>query len=124
MTYCSLTHILLSCTWCAAFLSAAIATTAVWSPAVTGNVYVIGTDPVLHSKPQVTNAAIKFVVDQTGYTRPVTGLYVCLSCYYDSTSINSPAVVAVLSGFGTFQSANPGSCVNDAHKGGWDVIIA
>lgn len=98
-------------------LGAAIATTAIWSPAVTGNIFIIGTDPVNHAKPAVTDAAIKYVIDQAGYPRHVTGLYLCLSRYYDSEPITSTSTIPVLSGFGTFRAVSPGGCIDGAHKG-------
>ena len=80
---------------------------AVWSPAVNGNVIIIGTDPVFHAingnnaagaATLITNG-VKFAADQAGST----GLYVSLSCYYYSAGLaTSVPVLDQLSPFGTF----------------------
>jgi cysteine-rich repeat protein len=88
-------------------LAAAVANTAVWGPAVTGNMIVIGTDEVLHGKTPVTYNGIKFAASGAG-----TGAFVSLSCYYWFAGL-SP--VPVLSYFGSFVAQSAGSCFNNAH---------
>jgi cysteine-rich repeat protein len=94
--------------------SAAIANTAVWGPAVTGNVILVGTDPVFHyrfTRPdiaQVTYNAIQFAAAKPGFT----GAYISLSCYYHGTAPLTP--VPLLSPFGSFTVRGVG-CYNDAH---------
>jgi len=101
-------------------VSAALANTSVWGPAVTGNLIVIGTDPVFHfegTRPdiaQVTYNAIKFAASSAPGT---TGAYIGLSCYYNSLGANTP--VPLLAPFGTFTvrgqpTFNP-SCFNSSH---------
>lgn len=87
-------------------------TKAVWSPAVTGNVVLIGTDPTLHSGGQpgavtLIQKAVKFAASGTG-----TGLYFCLSCYYNDVDT---ADVAALTPFGTFTVRGKLGCYNNAH---------
>ncbi len=69
--------------------AAAESTVGVWGPAVTGNVLIAGTDPVLHASQggdAVTRRAVDFVVDQAGKT----GAYIALSCYYGSAPAKTP----------------------------------
>lgn len=80
----------------------------VWSPAVTGNVIIDGTDPVLHGKTFLSNGAVAFAAAEAG-----TGLYTSLSCYYHGVAPNTP--VPVLSGLGDFKVRGVG-CYNDVHK--------
>ena len=71
----------------------AAANAAVWAPAVTGNVIVIGTDEELHpAGATLRNAAAAFSVANTGQT----GAYISLSCYYNNAPANVP--VPMLSG--------------------------
>ena len=73
-----------------------------WSPAITGNVTLQGTDPGFHASAagaggaagarKLVNRSLAFVTADPGHT----GLYVSLSCYYVAAS--SPAPVAVLDG--------------------------
>lgn len=94
--------------------AAAIANTGVWGPAVTGNVVVIGTDPVFHwnfTRPdiaQVTFNAIKFATAKPG----LTGAYISLSCYFEGAGPATP--VSLLSPFGSFTVHEVG-CFNNAH---------
>ena len=93
------------------YLGAPAANTATWSPAVTGNIVIIGTDPVFHSfqgGEALTRRGVDFTVDNPGET----GLYITLSCYYHDTAPNTP--VPALNGFGTFTVKGVG-CFNDAH---------
>ena len=89
-------------------LATADATKLVWSRAVTGSVYIQGTDPVWHGftdDEPVTDAqtlianGINFVA-----AGPGTGLYVSLSCYYGESSPDTP--VDFLSGIGAFKVAD------------------
>ncbi|KAJ9165165.1 hypothetical protein NKR19_g676 [Coniochaeta hoffmannii] len=88
-------------------------TKAVWSPAVTGNVILIGTDPTYHSASRagaidLIDNSIRFAAsDPKG-----TGLYFSLSCYYDSGDITT---IESLSEFGTFYVRGKLACYNDAH---------
>lgn len=90
-------------------IAAAEANVAVWSPAITGNVIINGTDPVFHSKTLVTNNSIDFAADEVGKT----GLYASLSCYYFTAASGTP--VPVLSGLGTFTVVGQGGCPADSH---------
>jgi hypothetical protein len=95
----------------AGHLAAAESNVAVWSSVVDGNVVVNGTDPVFHSfqgGETLTQKSVAFAVDEAGKT----GLYVSLSCEYDSAGPLTP--VDVLSGLGTF-TVQTASCYNDAH---------
>ena len=92
-------------------VDAAVANRAVWSPIVDGNVVIIGTDPIFHEGAgggTLTDSGIAFAVDAAGKT----GLYVTLSCYYDSASPATP--VELLDGIGTFTVASA-ECFNDSH---------
>lgn len=87
-------------------------TKAQWSPAVAGNIILIGTDPTYHSSTQpgaltLIDDSVKFVASGNG-----TGLYFSLSCYYDS---ETESTVDSLSEFGTFNVRGRLSCYNDAH---------
>jgi hypothetical protein len=93
--------------------AAALANTATWGAAVTGNVIVNGTDPVFHDGQGgdgVTRRSIDFAVANASGT----GAYVSLSCYYESSSADTPA--ALLDGLrpGGF-AVSSASCYNDAH---------
>jgi PKD repeat protein len=82
-------------------LAAAEANKATWSAAVTGPMYVQGSDPRYHTfhKPeslQMIRSGINFVVSGSG-----TGLYASLSCYYYDATPNTP--VNFLSEIGDFQ---------------------
>lgn len=85
---------------------------AVWSPAVTGNMIVIGTDPAFHkSIPGATTLmqqSLKFVTDVKGKT----GFYFSLSCYYWDTP---ETTIHCLDHFGDFRVHSNISCNNRAH---------
>lgn len=88
------------------------ATKATWSPAVLGNMILIGTDPGFHSSSRdgaitLIDDAIQFAASGNG-----TGLYFALSCYYDSVD---SATVDSLSYFGTINVRGQLACYNDAH---------
>jgi len=95
-------------------LSAAEANVSTWTPAVTGNVIIIGGDPGYHSAfgPQapakeLTKKGIAFAADD----HDKTGAYITLSCYYDGTASGTP--VPVLDGFGTFTVTGVPGCFDD-----------
>jgi hypothetical protein len=81
-------------------LSAAVANRTTWSPAVTGNVVVLGSDPIYHQGVGNTVKLIRNAINFAGKGAS-TGLYVSLSCYYESAPPNTP--VEILSEFGTFE---------------------
>jgi hypothetical protein len=93
-------------------LAAAEANRVVWGPVVTGNVIVVGTDPVFHQSipgaVTLTNQAINFAADA-----PTTGAYISLSCYYFSAPSGTP--VPVLDQFGSFTVIGQGGCPADSH---------
>jgi cysteine-rich repeat protein len=96
--------------------AAAEANRTVWSPAITGNVVVIGTDPTYHSTfgaggaqggDQVAESGISFAASDDQ-----TGAYITLSCYYDGAPPLTP--VPLLDQFGDFR-VQSAACWNDAH---------
>lgn len=109
------------------YLDAALANRAVWSAAITGNIVVIGTDPMFHSSfhvglstwgDVVTKSGIAFAGAEDGKT----GLYATLSCYYHETPPGTS--VSVLDQFGSFTVTGSDqlgplgvihNCYNDAH---------
>src|SRR6266850_1963345 len=80
--------------------SVTVADPVTWSAAVTGNMVVIGTDPITHQLQgqanQLTTNAINFAASGAA-----TGLYMSLSCYYFEAPADTP--VSVLSEFGDFR---------------------
>ena len=89
-------------------LAAAEANNAVWSAAITGPIYLQGTDPVYHGNSaaqQLIISGINFAASGSG-----TGLYVSLSCYYYAASPDTP--VPLLSALGNFQVVGQGNCPN------------
>ncbi|MDA1061719.1 MAG: hypothetical protein O2895_02235 [Chloroflexi bacterium] len=90
---------------------AAIDTVDVWSPAIDGNVVIVGTDPSTHlgsGGDAVNEKTIAFAVDQAG----TTGALISLGCYYHATAENTP--VPLLDGFGSFTLRGVG-CFNESH---------
>jgi hypothetical protein len=89
-------------------LSTAVSNKSVWSSAISGPVYVQGTDPVFHRSligaQHMITSGINFVANGTG-----TGLYVSLSCYYDNGSASTP--VDLLTALGDFR-VSEGQCAN------------
>lgn len=94
-------------------------TRAVWGPAVTGNVIVVGSDPTFHSSfgfagppgpdgDQVAESGIAFAAAEAGET----GAYITTSCVYHDASPGTP--VPLLDQFGSFTATGVG-CYNDAH---------
>jgi len=90
---------------------------AVWSPAITGNIILIGTDPSFHfsqgkAKTLIDNS-IKFAAAGTTPSgEHQTGLYFALSCYYESDATSK---VEALSLFGDFTVRGQLSCYNKVH---------
>jgi hypothetical protein len=79
-----------TCSTTLSSVAAAQANTAVWGPAVTGNVIIIGSDPVFHAPSrsgaaQLVQSGIEFAAAGAS-----TGAYVSLSCYYASASPGTP----------------------------------
>ncbi|KAK3391433.1 hypothetical protein B0T20DRAFT_489567 [Sordaria brevicollis] len=91
----------------------------VWSPAVTGNMILIGTDPSFHAKWFGLAGAYAMMKDAISHVTlgnsNGTGMYFSLSCYYQSNS--SQMAVQSLSEIGNFQVRGNLShpCLNDAH---------
>lgn len=91
----------------------------VWSPAVTGNMVLIGTDPSFHAKWFGLPGAYAMMKDAISHVtlgnKNGTGMYFSLSCYYQSNS--SQMAVQSLSEIGNFQVRGNLShpCLNDAH---------
>lgn len=88
------------------------ATKAAWSPAILGNIILIGTDPGFHASSRkgaitLMNDAVQFSAAGNG-----TGLYFALSCYYDAVD---SATVDSLSEFGDINVRGNLACYNDAH---------
>lgn len=84
----------------------------VWSPAILGNIVVIGTDPASHGgagtgADQLMKSAITFVASD-----PKTGLYVALSEYYGYVD---DTTVPLLDQFGEFRVRGNLDCYNKAH---------
>jgi hypothetical protein len=96
---------------CSSISPAAEANALVWGAAISGNVIIIGTDPVFHLSQgggTLTNSGVAFAVSELGKT----GAYITLSCNYDNTSPLTP--VPLLAALGTFTVTGVG-CFNDAH---------
>ncbi|KAH8888623.1 hypothetical protein GQ53DRAFT_871645 [Thozetella sp. PMI_491] len=84
-----------------------------WSPAVQGNVVLIGTDPSYHAKSRPGAADLmKDTISFAASGTKGTGLYFSLSCYYGAFE---NATVSSLSEFGTFNVRGDLSCYNAAH---------
>ncbi len=102
-----------TCNTLGAGTTTATANAAIWGPAVTGNVIVVGTDPVFHlgqGGGQVTNSGVKFAAAATGKT----GAYIALSCYYHDTAPGTPVPLLNQSLGAGFTVTGVG-CYNDAH---------
>jgi hypothetical protein len=84
-----------------------------WGPAVTGNIVILGTDPVYHATQGgevVTRRGVDFALAQPGKT----GAYITLSCYYHDTAPNTAVPLLDGIGNGGFSVTGVG-CYNDAH---------
>ena len=97
-------------------IAAAEANRAVWSPAVDGNMIIIGTDPTFHSTfgpfvgpKQLIESGIAFA----GASATKTGAFITLSCYYATAPANTP--VPVLDQFGAFTVVGQGGCPANSH---------
>lgn len=93
-------------------LAPAEANRAVWSPAVTGNIITIGTDPVLH---QAIPGAVNLINKSIAYAADAatTGAVIGLSCYYFDAVAGTP--VPVLDQFGSFSVVGQGGCPAASH---------
>lgn len=93
-------------------------TKGVWSPAVTGNMVIIGTDPSFHAKWFNLPGAYAMMQDAISHVvsgKDGTGMYMSLSCYYQSDA--RPTTIDALSEIGNFQVRGNLShpCLNNAH---------
>jgi hypothetical protein len=72
-------------------LTAANSNKAIWSQAITGPKVIIGTDPVWHLSRNEPDNAYLLIRNGINFaaSRPGTGLYVSLSCYYASAPSNT-----------------------------------
>lgn len=80
-----------------------------WGPAVDGNVFIIGSDPVFHQVQggrTVTRNGIGFAVDEP----ETTGAYITTSCYGAVAGVTQ-----LLEPFGAFTPAPAAGCANDVH---------
>ncbi len=93
------------------WLNAPTANRGTWGPVVSGNVIVIGTDPVFHQF-QGGDTLVKNGVAFAASEPTKTGLYADLSCYYHDTAPGTP--VPVLDMLGLFTVTGVG-CYNDSH---------
>ena len=89
-------------------LSAAEANKVIWSAEVSGSIYLQGTDPIYHrfEEPQAQTMianGINYVADSSG-----TGLYVSLSCYYNTSPRGTS--VSLLSEIGNFEVGGQEGC--------------
>jgi hypothetical protein len=92
-------------------VAGAMASRAVWSAAVDGNVIVLGTDEVYHwtqGGAALATNGLEFAADTSGKT----GLYFSLSCYYEGAS---PTSIPILENFGVFTAVDAPGCFNNAH---------
>jgi hypothetical protein len=107
-----------TCTGDQGVLSAAVNSESKWGPVVNGNVIINGTDPVYHSylagPRTLTDNSVGFAVDGGAGK---TGMYISLSCEYNSAP-DSGQVVPLLDAFsptpGTFKVREV-SCYNNVH---------
>lgn len=88
----------------------------VWSPAVTGNMVLIGTDPSYHSKWYKLAGASAMIRDSISLAstgKNGTGMYFSLSCYYQSNA--APTTIEALSEIGVFKVRGNLTCLNKVH---------
>jgi hypothetical protein len=93
---------------CGGSVAAAVLNRSEWGPAITGNVIMNGTDPVLHGKTAVTANSIRFATASPGRT----GAYISLSCYFHGAAPGT--AISLLEPFGSFAVTGVG-CYDDAH---------
>jgi hypothetical protein len=108
-------------------LDPAVANRTTWSPAVTGSVVVVGTDPAFHSFLGGTAGATELTANSIAFASALasplmTGAYVSLSCYYARVPQGTPSTVPVLDQFGSFTAIGQspsldtsGSCPETSH---------
>jgi hypothetical protein len=105
-------------------LEAPAANASTWAAAVTGNVIVIGTDPVLHSSTGQATQLIQQGIDFALADTSGTGAFITTSCIYHS----QPAGTAVpaLDGFGDFTAIGASNLpgLNDVHLAATHPAIA
>jgi hypothetical protein len=122
-----------------ATLKAALANQAVWGPAVTGNVIVLGDHPGMSSlgtapvQSFVETPVMSFVQTALGFAAAAqsTGAYIALGCYMSTAT---PTAAAVLKPFGQFSVVQQNGCsagsylvasdpnlsaLNNANMSGW-----
>lgn len=96
----------------APFIGAAEANAMVWGPMVDGDVILVGTDPVLHGRVELTNKGVALAVSEPGKT----GAYITLGCYYHGAAPGTPVpALAGLSSFGTFTATGVAGCFDAVH---------
>jgi hypothetical protein len=97
----------------------AIANRTTWSPAVTGNMIVIGTDEALHAESvagakdrglNLTRRGIAFAANNSAKT----GAFISLSCYYSGAPV-APQPLTLLDQYGSFTLHGSLNCYNNAH---------
>jgi hypothetical protein len=89
-------------------IATAESTSGTWGPAITGPVAVVGTDPeyhsmAIHNSPPQSTTATQLTENAIAYATSTSGqpgAYISLSCYYFTSSANTP--VPVLAPFGSF----------------------
>jgi hypothetical protein len=100
-------------------ITAALANRTVWSPAVTGNILITGTDEALHTETlpglkdrgtDLKRRGIYFAANNPAKT----GAFVSLSCYYDAAPV-TPQPLPLMDQFGTFMIHGQLGCYNNAH---------
>jgi hypothetical protein len=74
------------------YLRAATRTRDRWTPAITGNVAVLGTDPVFHTQEQRLRGARRLIINGLKYatSSSATGAYLALGCAYAAVSAFTP----------------------------------
>jgi hypothetical protein len=101
-------------------LDAAVANRDVWTPAVTGNVMIIGMDPITHQAQgdalELVRNGIHFVTNAPG-----TGMLFNLSCYYAYAHNDQP--VEALGGFGTITVEGAESDDADINRPGHPAML-
>jgi len=110
-----------ACHASATYWDVAVATRNVWGPAVTGNVIVIGASPDAQGKSQFAHDGVLYAA--AGGAAPGPGLYVSLSCVYETASVGP---VDLLAGIGDFTAGDIGapSCVDSIHRTAMHPLLA